>query len=42
LLRLRRWRGLSRFSKPAARAEILNTFTTLGQWRSGTATVMPG
>jgi len=27
---------------PAVRAEALKTFTTLGQGRSGTATVLPG
>src|ERR1700757_4008202 len=42
LARLRLLRGLSRFSKPAVRAETLNRFTTLGQWGSGTATVTPG
>jgi hypothetical protein len=42
LVRLRLCRGLSRFNKPAVRAETLKTFTTLGQWRSGTATVIRG
>src|SRR5246127_3154552 len=37
LVRLRLLRGLSRFSRPAVRAEALKRFTTLGQWRSGTA-----
>jgi hypothetical protein len=35
-------RGLSRFSKPAVRAEVLKIFTTLGQGRLGTATATPG
>src|SRR6201996_3655368 len=42
LARLRLLRGLSRFSRPAVRAETLDTFTTLGQWCSGTATMMAG
>jgi hypothetical protein len=42
LTRLRLLRGLRRFNTLAVRAETLGAFTTLGQWRSGTATVAPG
>src|ERR1700758_5526468 len=38
LVRLRLLRGLSRFSKPAVRAETLKRFTTRDQWRWGAAT----
>src|SRR6201997_4024051 len=42
LVRLRLLRGLSRFRKPAVRAEALKRFTTLGQWLSGSAATRLG
>src|ERR1700758_1801245 len=45
LVRLRLLRGLSRFSRPAVRAETLKPFTVffaVGQWRSGTAAARLG